>query len=366
MGANASCVTMSPNQPSPGDRAHKSVCTNSLSKLMFSDESFWRHFALRMREPVHIPGWASILGLEVTKHSVTELEDGSLVVRDVISGYYGSEVDVNMQHRFDSETNTWIQTCDRDPNLQKVPLTMYYRLHPQPQRIFETWCMTGAAKSGGIHMVEVLRTLLGAVLDLHGISLETVELNYDQPSLDGSGLLVAQTGPVVGISPETFLKGLVKLVRDGMSSPNLVRIEIKDLPDGSFLAKETIDSDSGTYMQHVIYRLDKSTDEFRAEHLQTGNCKDGTHAFIFRAFRHPFRLELHCEVYAKRHSGEDVLDMARPHIETAIQNALEEPSSPSIASTTDAVQLRRKEAAHAARPGGQNADEAQNSLCEIS
>lgn len=333
---------------------------------MFSDESFWKHFGLRMREPVHIPSWAKILGLEVAKHSVTELEDGSLIVRDVISGYYGSEVDVNMHHRFESETNTWIHTCDRDPNLQKVPLTMYYRLHSRPQRIVETWCTAEAAKSGGIHMVEVMRTLLGAVLDLHGISLETVELNYDQPSLDGSGLLVAQSGPVDGISPETFLEGLVKLVRDGMSSPNLVRIETKDLPDGSFLAKETIDSVSGTYMQHVIYRLDKSADEFRAEHLQTGNCKDATHAFIFRAFRHPFRLELHCEIYAKRHSGEDVLDMARQHIQTAIQNALDEPCSPSTASTTDAVQLSLKEAEHTARPGRQSADEVQNSLCGIS
>lgn len=366
MGANASCVTLSANQPSPGDSSSRSVCTNSLNNLNFSDESFWRHFGLGMREPVHIPNWAKLLGLQVTKHSVTELEDGSIIVKDTIGGYYGTEVDVNMQHRFDTETRTWIHTCDRDPNLQKVPLTMHYRVHSQPQRIVEAWCIAGAAKSGGIHMVEVMRTILGAVLELNGISIETVELNYDQPSLDGSDLLVAQSGPVDGISPETFLEGLVKLVRDGMSSPNLVRIEIKDLPDGSFLAKETIDSDSGTYVQHVIYKLNRSAHEFRAEHLQTSNCKDGTHAFIFRVFSQPLRLELHCEVYAKRHSGEDVLDMARRHIETAIKNAVEEPCSPSIASTRDAVQLTSKEAENTVQPGGQTADEAQNSLCDIS
>lgn len=330
MGGSSSRVTLKANQPSPSDSSKRSVVSDPLEGLDFEDEAFWKHFGELKRQETYLPTWAKLLGVHIAKHEVTDLDDGSFLVKDVIGGYYGTEVEVNYKHSYDPATNTWTQTSDRDPQLQKVTVNVYLKLHSQP-RIIELWCLNETAKNGGLPVQAAMKGTLGHILKELNISDEGLDVKADQPSLDGSGTLVAQTGPLDSfLSPELFFENLAKMIRDGKGSEFVVSVDITELPSGDgFDAEEHVNAEAGEATVHARHSYDKTKDEFRSAYFEDVERKEELYAFVTQAFRNPFRLELVIESYPKRHAGEDVVKSLQPQIEHVLEKALAEPKADS-------------------------------------
>ncbi|CAE8731376.1 unnamed protein product [Polarella glacialis] len=324
MGGSSSRVTMNPNMPSPGDSSKKSILSDPLDGLNFTDEQFWKYLGELKREPIPLPSWAKLLGVHIAKHEITDLDDGSFLVKDVIGGYYGTEVDVNFKHSYDPDTNTWTQVCDRDPALQRVPVTLRYRLHSEPQRLIEAWCVNEFAVNSGVQVSAMIEAVLGYLLDAAGTPKDGIIVKAEQPSLDGSGRLVAQSGELDAfLSPDAFTEGVEKMIRDGHGTPNMTGIEITEIDELSFKSKETVTTDGVEFVLWAIHSHEG--DVGKAEYFEDDTYTGMTHAYVTKAYRSPFRLETWVESYDKRHAGEEVLKAVKSQAEGILEKIAKEP-----------------------------------------
>jgi hypothetical protein len=325
MGNSSHKVTLHGNQPSPSDRTLKSVVSDPLDELKFTDEQFWKHFADVKREPSHVPFWARMLGVHVANHEVTELSTSSFTVRDVIGGYYGTEIDVNFKHSFDPATKTWTQMADRDPSLQKVNVNVYVRLHTAP-RVVEIWCVNETAKNGGPKVKATLEGMIGLMLKELGTSSPQFEVKADQPSLDASGTLVAQSGPLDNyLGPEIFIERFQNMLRQGKLSDDLVDVKTEDLPGGAgFKTQETTKSNDELETKYAIHTFDRSREEFKSTYSEEPSLSEQVYSVVARVYRQPLRIEMFVESYPKRHAGNEVIKAMKPQIHSVLAKIVAE------------------------------------------
>lgn len=298
MGGSGSKVTWKHNVPSPADPSLKSVMSEPLDEVKFSDEAFWKHLGALKREPLPVPLFAKALGVHVAKHEVTDRDDGTFLVTTTIGGYYGGEVDVNFVHSYDPDTNTWMQKCDRDPGLQKVSNAVGFRLHESPRTI-EMWAVNEPARNSGVEVVAGLKGSVGAAIYSLSEKEVDVDAKADQPSKDGSGKLVAQSGPL-----DEYIKR----------------------PCREHGTREVIDTDgNGTlkvnYMHHVF--------DIGSGTAASTTYKDETYTTALSAWHTkvhsgPLIIEMFNESFPVRHAGEDVVRNLAPQVEQVLAKAVEE------------------------------------------
>eukprot|EP00933_Yihiella_yeosuensis_P071242 TRINITY_DN79449_c0_g1_i1.p1 TRINITY_DN79449_c0_g1~~TRINITY_DN79449_c0_g1_i1.p1 ORF type:complete len:337 (-),score=88.03 TRINITY_DN79449_c0_g1_i1:291-1301(-) len=329
MGGSASSITFKPNEASPSESSKKSVVSDPLDEVKFEDDLFWKFMGEFKREPVPIPAYAKLLGVHLAKHDITDMEDGSFQVKDVIGGYYGREVEVNYRHSYDPEANTWTQETDRDPNLAPVNVQFHYKIHSSP-RVIELWAVTKESSSGGPAMAAMSAGLVGAILTEKGVDFGSPEEFYalfqaDQQSLDGSGTEVALS-PALDqfISFDQLLEGMEKFIRDGKGSPEMEAFEIlEDFGPGvGFKTKEVVGGKEN-YAHHAI---DKGSGIFKSTYYDAPGFKedDKTHAFVTTVHKGPVRTETYNPTFAKRYAGQDVLKIAQGEVPAILEKAVQE------------------------------------------
>jgi len=327
MGGSGSKVTWKHNVPSPADPSQKSVMSEPLDEVKFSDEAFWKHLGSLKREPLPVPLFAKALGVHVAKHEVTDRDDGTFLVTTTIGGYYGGEVDVNFVHSYDPDTNTWMQKCDRDPGLQKVSNAVGFRLHESPRTI-EMWAVNEPARNSGVEVVAGLKGSVGAAIYSLSEKEVDVDAKVDQPSKDGSGKLVAQSGPLDEYikSPAQFLETAFQAVKEGKGVPGIVEFSVIEENSSGVKTKEVIDTDGNgalkvNYMHHVF--------DIGSGTAASTTYKDETYTTALSAWHTkvhsgPLIIEMFNESFPVRHAGEDVVRNLAPQVEQVLAKAVEE------------------------------------------
>mmetsp|Transcript_63006 Transcript_63006/g.117864 ORF Transcript_63006/g.117864 Transcript_63006/m.117864 type:complete len:332 (-) Transcript_63006:212-1207(-) len=327
MGGSGSKVTWKENSPSPSDPSQKSVLSEPLEEVSFTDEAFWKHLGALKREALALPMYAKALGVHVAKHEVMDRDDGTFLVTTTIGGYYGGEVDVNFIHSYDADTNTWTQKCDRDPGLQKVSNQVCFRLHESP-RIVEMWCVNDPARNAGVEVVAALQGSVG--LAIYGLSGQevAVDAKADQPSKDGSGKLVAQSAALDDHikSGSQFLEAAMKAVKDGKGMPGIVEFTIIEDNGNNFKTKEVTDLEGTgetkvSYLHHVF--------DMTAGTASSTTYKDETFttpvsAWCTKTFDGPVVVEMFTESYPVRHAGPEVVKNLGPQVEGVLAKAVED------------------------------------------
>jgi len=322
MGGSGSKATFHCNQPSVGDATQKSIISDPLDELKFQDESFWKHLGEFKREPLHMPMWAKVLGVHIAKHEVSDRDDGSFIVQDVIGGYYGTEVDVTFIHSYDPDTNTWTQKSNRDPGLQKVPVTVCFRLHSEPHRLIECWVVNEFARNGGPSIADTLQHIVGGILEQLGKPSDGLEAKADQPSRDGSGNLCAQSSELDALmTPDEFIDAVQKSIKDGKGSGEPVEFNLLEDGGDTFKTKAVNDIDGNQITSYVLHEFDKAAGTIKSTNYEDETFSVSLHAHCTKVYKSPFVVELHLESFAKRHAGEDVVKGIGEQVNNILQKA---------------------------------------------
>eukprot|EP00440_Ansanella_granifera_P053554 gb/GFBE01058060.1/.p1 GENE.gb/GFBE01058060.1/~~gb/GFBE01058060.1/.p1 ORF type:complete len:334 (+),score=66.66 gb/GFBE01058060.1/:1-1002(+) len=330
MGGSSSVVSLKADQPSPTDPSKRSVVSDPIDEPKFSDESFWKHFGQLKREPVALPGYAKLLGVYIAKHEISDRDDGTFLVKDTIGGYYGTEVEVNFEHSYDAETNTWTQATDRDISLAKVPVTLCFRLHSEPQRLIETWCVNPESRNSSLEVAEAIKMSLGFVLhEYYGKSDEdiaSISSKTDQPSSDGSGNLVACSCPLDGlVSFDELYDGLQRMVRDGKGAVGMAEFKITEDNGDNFKTTEIVESDAGQTVSYAQHVYDKENGSIASTYFKDETYAEKKNAYITKINKSPLVVELYTLAYASRHADAEVIKAVKDQIESTVKKAVEEP-----------------------------------------
>mmetsp|Transcript_47666 Transcript_47666/g.85808 ORF Transcript_47666/g.85808 Transcript_47666/m.85808 type:complete len:330 (+) Transcript_47666:47-1036(+) len=323
MGGSSSRASFSANQPSPGDAKKLSVLSDSLDDVKFTDESFWKYLGELKREPVPLPMFAKALGVHIANHTVTDRDDGSFLVKTVIGGYYGKEVDVNFTHTYDVDTNTWTQVCDRDPNMQKMEITLCFRLLDEPRRI-EAWCVNEKARNAGPDVAAAAHSTIAGILEKIGKPTDGLEVKAEQPSLDGSGSLVAQSGALDSLTYDELFEHCEQSIRDGKGHPAMAEFAITDDKGHTFKATEVIDADGTQQTNYAEHIFDASKGEMYSIYYMDDTYATKKFWYTTKVYKSPLRLELHNESEALRHAGPDVVKVVQEQVEGVLEKAVAE------------------------------------------
>jgi hypothetical protein len=305
-----------------GDPTKKSVISDPLDDLKFSDESFWKHLGEFKREPVYLPTWAKLLGVHIAKHEVSDRDDGSFVVQDVIGGYYGSEIDVTLIHSYDPDTNTWTQKSNRDPGLQKVDVTACFRLHSEPHRLIELWVVNELARNAGQPVADTLRWTVGGILEGLGKPNEGYEAKADQPSKDGSGNLVAQSSELDALmSPDEFIDSIQKSIKEGKANQYSVEFKLIEDSGDIFKTMNIMEHEGNRTTLYTLHEFDKAAGSMKSTVYEDDTFSVKLHAHCTKVHKSPFVVELHVESYPTRRAGEDVMKGLGDQVQKILEKA---------------------------------------------
>jgi len=292
--------------------------------VKFTDESFWKYLGELKREPMPLPMFAKALGVHIANHTVTDREDGSFLVTTIIGGYYGKEVDVNFVHTYDADTNTWTQQCDRDPNMQKISITLCFRLHNDPRRI-EAWCVNDAATNAGPDVAAAVSATLGLVLENLGKPSDALEVKAEQTSADGSGPQVAQTCPLDAmLTYDELFEGCEKNIRDGKGHPSMAEFSITEDKGSSFKATEIIDVDGTQNTSYAEHVFDKEKGEMLSIYYMDETYAEKKFLYKTKVTKSPLVLELHNQSFSTRHAGPEVMKAVQEQVESVLEKAVAE------------------------------------------